>query len=104
VRAPLVVTAADTVFRPGDIRLFAEQFAASGGATALAARPDGGWAPLWGLPKVVTDILDDLPGPPFELLAAVERAGAEIRRIEIGITRDLTSPVDLVQENFSYLR
>jgi NDP-sugar pyrophosphorylase family protein len=103
-RPPLLVTAADTLFRPDDVRLFAEQFAASGAAVALASRPDGGWAPLWGLSEVVTEVLDDLPGPPFELLGAVERARAEIRRIAIGNTRDLTNPLDLVKENFSYLR
>jgi CTP:molybdopterin cytidylyltransferase MocA len=102
--APLLVAAADTLFRPGAVRRFAEAFTASGAAVALAVRPDGGWAPLWGLSEAVTVALDDLPGPPYELFAAVERAGAEIRRIEIGNTRDLTSPLDLVRENFAYLR
>ena len=103
-RAPLLVTAADTLFRPGDVPRFAEEFTASGAEGALAVRPDGGWAPLWGLSEAVTSVLDDLPGPPFELLAAIERAGVEIRRIEIGNTRDLTNPLDLVRENFPYLR
>ena len=43
---------------------------------------------------------------PFELADAVERAvgrGLEIAGIEIGKTRDLTHPVDLMQENFPYL-
>jgi hypothetical protein len=30
-------------------------------------------------------------------------AGARVAAIEIGKTRDLTDPLDLVQENFSYL-
>ena len=102
-RPPLIVTAADVVFYPGDVRAFAEEFAASGAAAAIAARPDGTWAPLWGLTEAVTDVLDDLPGPPYELLRAVEQAGVEIARIEIGNTRDLTDPLDLVRENFSYL-
>jgi NDP-sugar pyrophosphorylase family protein len=103
-RPPLLVVAADTLFRPGDLRVFADAFAASGAPAAIAARPDGGWAPLWGLTEAVTDVLDDLPGPPYELLQAVEQAGAEVARIEIGNTRDLTDPLDLVKENFSYLR
>jgi CTP:molybdopterin cytidylyltransferase MocA len=102
-RPPLLVAAADTFFRPGDVRAFADAFAASGAPAAIAARPDGGWAPLWGLTERVTRILDDLPGPPYELLQAVEQAGIEVARIAIGNTRDLTNPLDLVRENFSYL-
>ena len=51
-------------------------------------------------------LLEGLSGPPFELADAVERAvgrGLEIAGIEIGKTRDLTHPVDLMQENFPYL-
>jgi hypothetical protein len=47
-----------------------------------------------------------LPGPPYELASAAQRAvdaGVEIAGIEIGSTRDLTHPIDLVQENFPYL-
>jgi hypothetical protein len=47
--------------------------------------------------------LDDLAGPPFELLEAVQRAG-EIARVEIGKTRAVTDPLDLARENFPYLR
>ena len=101
---PLITTAADTLFRPGDVRLFADEFARSEGSVAIAVRPDGSWAPLWGLSEAVTLALDDLPGPPYELLQAVERAGIELQRIEIGNTRDLTDPLDLVKENFAYLR
>jgi len=45
--------------------------------------------------------------PPFELAQAFQRAidaGRRIRAVEIGPTRDLTSPLDLVRENFPYLR
>jgi CTP:molybdopterin cytidylyltransferase MocA len=101
---PLLVSAADTLFRPGDVRLFADAFAGSGTGAAIAVSPDGGWAPLWGLTEAVTRVFDNLPGPPYELLGAVEQAEVEIARIEIGNTRDLTDPLDLVKENFPYLR
>jgi NDP-sugar pyrophosphorylase family protein len=103
-RPPLLVTAADTLFRPGDVRLFVDAFESSGAEAAIAVRPDGGWAPLWGLSDAVADVLDELPGPPYELLRAVEQAGVEIARIEIGTTRDLTDPLDFVRENVPYLR
>jgi CTP:molybdopterin cytidylyltransferase MocA len=103
-RPPLLVTAADTVFRPGDVRLFVDAFESSGAGAAIAVRADGGWAPLWGLSDAVAGVLDDLPGPPYELLRAVEQAGVEIARIEIGNTRDLTDPLDFVRENVPYLR
>jgi CTP:molybdopterin cytidylyltransferase MocA len=103
-RPPLLVTAADTLFTPGDVRLFADAFESSNGGAAIAVRPDGGWAPLWGLPDAVTGVLDDLPGPPYELLQAIEQARAEVARIEIGTTRDLTDPLDFVRENVPYLR
>jgi CTP:molybdopterin cytidylyltransferase MocA len=103
-RPPLLVTAADTLFRPGDVRLFVDAFESSGAEAAIAVRPDGGWAPLWGLSDAVADVLDELPGPPYELLRAVEQASVEIARIEIGTTRDLTDPLDFVRENVPYLR
>jgi len=68
--------------------------------------PIGG-APLWLVGPAVARFLDPLPGkPPYELATAFQLAvdaGAEIRGIEIGPTRDLTSALDLVKENFSYL-
>jgi CTP:molybdopterin cytidylyltransferase MocA len=103
-RPPLLVTAADTLFRRGDVRMFADAFERSGAGAAIAVRPDGGWAPLWGLSDAVTNILDDLSGPPYELLRAVEQAGVEVAPIEIGRTRDLTDPLDFVRENVPYLR
>jgi hypothetical protein len=66
-----------------------------------------GSAPLWGLGPRLLPFLDELTGPPFELGVAFERAiaaGLPIAGVEIGKTRDLTFPIDLVQENFSYLR
>ena len=63
-------------------------------------------APLWMLDRDVVRLLDGLPGPPFELSGAIQRAidaGLAIAGIEIGKTRDLTHAVDLVKENFHYL-
>ena len=130
---PLLVTAADTVYTAGDLRRFAE--AARGAAGALAYRlepaPDPphrdavrvvegrvervldddpanphAAAPLWLLGPEVVPFLDGLPGPPFELSGAIQRAidaGLPVAGIEIGPTRDLTHAVDLVKENFHYL-
>ena len=53
------------------------------------------------------DELAGLPGPPFELAEAFRRAlarGADLRGVEIGPTRDLTFPLDLIVENFPYLQ
>ena len=61
-------------------------------------------APLWLLTERVD--LDNLAGPPYELAAAFQRAidaGKRIAAVEIGPTRDLTEPADLVLENFPYL-
>ena len=62
-------------------------------------------APLWILgPRTAANLC--LDRPPWELAAAFQRAideGAAVAGIEIGPTRDLTRPLDLVRENFSYL-
>ena len=100
-RPPFLVSAADTLFTPGDVGRFADAFLASGQPSALAYAPDGRPGPLWGLTEEVE--LEDLAGPPFELLEAVQRAG-EVARVEIGQTRAVTDPLDLVRENFPYLR
>lgn len=130
---PYLVVAADTVFTPGDVARFREQSSGGGGAIALrrspppglgraAVRIEGGLvtrvidddpanplggAPLWFLGEAVHAQLARLPGPPFQLADAFERAiasGAAVRGIEIGPTRDLTFPLDLLEENFPYLR
>jgi CTP:molybdopterin cytidylyltransferase MocA len=97
--APLVVSAADTVYQPGEIQRFAEAFERS--------RADGMTAPpLWGLGSELVQCLEDLPGPPFELRVAFERArerGLRVETAEIGPIRQITTPVDLVRENFVYL-
>jgi CTP:molybdopterin cytidylyltransferase MocA len=102
---PYVVTAADTVYADGDLARFAAEGATADGAIAVHGdfRP-----PLWLLGPRVARYLDPLPGaPPYELAHvfrdAVE-AGAHVSAIQVGRTRDLTSPVDLVRENFPYLR
>jgi hypothetical protein len=133
--APLLVVAADTVFSPGDVGRFAEAFAASGAAGALAGRRDPppvpghrdglrvvdglverlvdddpanrvGSAPLWALGPLLVPFLDDLSGPPYQLADVFRRAleaKLPVAGIEIGKTRDLTHPIDLVRENFPYL-
>ena len=63
-------------------------------------------APLWGFTGRLDPFLEDLRGPPLELAEAYQRAideGLEVAALEIGATRDLTFPVDLVKENFPYL-
>jgi dTDP-glucose pyrophosphorylase len=131
--APLIVCAADTLFRSGDIGLFVEQFAGSGCTGAIAARRDpppgpgrpaiavaGGLvreigsngpsgdlsgAPLWALAASVVQYLR-CDRAPYELensYRAAISAGERIAVIEIGKTRDLTDPLDLVEENFPYL-
>ena len=133
-QTPALVVAADTVYRPGDVARFADAFAGSGAEGAVAVRRDPPPGPgragvrvdddgtvtrvpaegaelasaaLWGLGAAVACELEALPGPPFELAEAYQRAidgGARVIAVEIGPTRDLTRPLDLVRENFSYLK
>jgi NDP-sugar pyrophosphorylase family protein len=129
---PAVVVAADTVFSPGDFERFAavQGHAIAGRRNPppnpphrFALRVEGGRiikvldddpanllaaAPLWRLgedfdPK----LLDRLDGPPFELAEAFQRlidAGETVHGVEIGPTRDLTHPLDCLEENFGYLQ
>jgi len=63
-------------------------------------------APLWALGPELVPFLEDLGGPPYELAEAFANAiaaGQAVAGIEIGKTRDLTGPVDLIVENFPYL-
>jgi NDP-sugar pyrophosphorylase family protein len=63
-------------------------------------------APLWFLNEALAASLADLPGPPFELATAAQRAldaGAELVALPIGRTRDITRPDDVVARNFAYL-
>jgi NDP-sugar pyrophosphorylase family protein len=131
--APFLVVAADTVFQPGDVERFAADAGGASGALAYRFDPppdpphrfavrvvEGrvvtvldrdpstktSGAPLWSFGAELVPYLDGLGGPPFELSQAFERAiadGIEIKAIQMGKTRDLTHPADLVQENFPYL-
>jgi NDP-sugar pyrophosphorylase family protein len=65
-------------------------------------------APLLAVGTAVAErVGGNLPGPPYELKDAFQLAidaGEEVLAIEIGRTRDLTDALDLVEENFPYLR
>ncbi len=132
---PIVVSAADTVFTPGDLGRFCREFAESGAAGSVAVRTDpppgagrhsvrrragrvermrddddshNPWsaAPLWAVDRAIADRLC-LDRPPYELENAFQSAidaGETVTGIEIGKTRGLTYPLDLVEENFPYLR
>ncbi|MDQ2982851.1 MAG: sugar phosphate nucleotidyltransferase [Actinomycetota bacterium] len=129
---PFLVTAADTVFTRGDLGRFVAEARGAAGALAVRRHPPPGVkraavrvesgrvirvpdddpdnasaAPLWFLGPRLTPFLEQTPGPPYELAAAYQAAiddGLEVLGIEIGTTRDLTNPLDLVEENFPYLR
>lgn len=132
-KAPFLVTAADTVFCAGDLARFAASAPSAAGAVAYRrepapdpphrfalaveagrvtrvldddpANPFSG-APLWLLGPAVVPFLEGLSGPPYELAQALQRAidaNLEIAGIEVGPTRDLTHPSDLVEQNFAYL-
>lgn len=133
-RLPALVTAADTVFTPGDVGRFATAWAATGTEGAIAYRVDPPRAapqrsPIRVVGGLVTRVSDDDPGnplsaaplwllgraaashlrtdrPPWELGNAVQAAidrGGRIAGLPIGKTRDLTCPLDLLEENFPYL-
>jgi hypothetical protein len=99
------VVAADTVFTEGDLARFARTGAGLDGAVARHGeeRP-----PLWLVGAKVHGFLDPLPGKaPYELQDVFRNAadaGAEVSAIQVGRTRDLTDPADLVRENFPYLQ
>jgi choline kinase len=128
--APLLVVAADTVFQPGAFGHAAAEWLGSGLPAGLAVRLGGGegktpvrvengrvaqiggeWgeltaAPLWFFAADVLPRLERVPGPPFELAAAFREdpgPGIDILALEVGPTRDLTRPEDVVVENFPYL-
>jgi CTP:molybdopterin cytidylyltransferase MocA len=102
---PYLVVAADNLFTEGDLARFAREGAGLDGATAKHGeeRP-----PLWLIGERVHRFLDPLPGKaPYELQDVFKNAidaGAEVSAIQVGRTRDLTEPVDLVRQNFPYLR
>jgi choline kinase len=129
-RAPLLVVAADTVFQHGAIARVAAEWLDSGASAGLAVRRGGGEgktpvrveggriveiggerggltaAPLWFFAESVLPRLEQVAGPPYELAAAFRgeaEVGLEGIALEVGSTRDLTHPEDVVVENFPYL-
>ena len=123
---PYLVLAADTLFPAGAVTSFAHREPAAG-AIAVRLRPER--APLRIRGGVVERVLDrDGPGPfsgaplwavgapvherlcldnrPWELGNAFQAAidaGEQIAAVEIGPTRDLTAPLDVLEQNFPYL-
>ena len=119
---PCLVSAADTVYAGEDVARLA---ASAEAAIAWRRSPPGAAleledgcvrrvpgagehfaAPLWVLTPEVAEHLVGLPGPPFELAGVFQRAidaGTTVLGVEIGPTRDLTEPADLVRHNFLYL-
>jgi NDP-sugar pyrophosphorylase family protein len=78
----------------------------AGGPSRLGDRLSLAAAPLWFLGEQVIARLESLPGPPFELaeaLRATVAAGEAVAALEVGPTRDLTRPADIVARNFPYL-
>jgi hypothetical protein len=124
--APYLVVGADKRFGAGDLGRFAAAFEASDAAGALAVEPRPGTvrirdgrvqriidegvqaAPLWAVGPGVAPFVEALPGKlPFELATAFQAAidaGEPVAGIEIGPTRDLTAPIDVLEQNFPYLR
>ena len=125
-KAPYLVAAADTVFPYGSIAAVADGAREAG---ALAVRrlpnrvpvrvreglverirdPEGpgpfSAAPLWVVGATVHERLC-LDGKPWELGNAFQAAidaGKQVAAVEIGATRDLTTPIDLLERNFPYL-
>jgi NDP-sugar pyrophosphorylase family protein len=129
---PALVVAADTVFSAGDPGRFAagEGHAIAARRDPPPSPPhryalgvlDGrvtsvldddpanplASAPLWRLGKTFDPaLLEELDGPPFQLAQAFQLlvdSGQMVHGVEIGPTRDLTYPLDCLEQNFPYLR
>lgn len=123
---PYLVLAADTVFPPGSIGDVAAAALPAGaiavrrlqdrvpvrvreGLVELVRDPDGpgplSGAPLWVVGPDVHERLC-LDNRPWELGNAFQSAidaGKQIAAVEIRATRDLTTPIDLLEHNFPYL-
>ena len=129
---PFLVRAAATVFQPGDVGRFVRGVEGFDGGFAYRLETPPEWphrppvkvvdgrveaiidddrsnprsgAPLWAFGPGLVPHLDGLGGPPFELYQAFDKgiaAGLAIAGVEVGTTRDLTHPVDLIRENFPY--
>ena len=62
--------------------------------------------PVWILDDELTESLAELPGPPYEAAVAFQRAidaGKTILALDLGRSRDLTRPEDVITANFPYL-
>ncbi len=123
---PYLVLGADKLFTRGDVGRFARAFADSGAAGAIAVEDRPGTveiraglvervlgtgragAPLWAVGPALAGYVEARPGkPPFELALAFQHAidaGERVAGIQIGPARDLTAPLDVLEENFPYLR
>jgi NDP-sugar pyrophosphorylase family protein len=130
---PYVVAAADTAFTAGDVGRFLSAAEGADGAIAVRRTPaldprhrhgvvvedsrvvrfhaddsPVSGAPLWAVgPAVHELVVQRLGNPPWELGTAFQRAvdaGRTVLGVEIGPTRDLTGPLDLLERNFAYLR
>jgi len=126
---PFLVSAADTVFTGGDTKKFADAATCFDGGLAVRRipPPDGshrqpvrieggrvvrvidddpanhlGAVPLWWIGAGLFDYATGAPGLSDVLQRAIDD-GRRIAGVEIGPTRDLTRPQDLVVENFPYL-
>ena len=123
---PYLVLAADTVFPADAIASFAHR-PESAGAIAVRRQPerlpvrvraglvervldpDGpgpfSGAPLWAVGAPVHErlCLDNRPWELGNAFQAAIDAGEQIAAVEIGATRDLTAPLDLLEQNFPYL-
>ena len=122
---PYLVLGADVVFAPGDVARFARSYVESGASGALAVCPLPGTVevrdgnvervlgegllglPLWAVGEGVARHVEALPGrAPFELATSFQLAidaGEPVAAIQIGATRGLTTPFDLLEQNFPYL-
>ncbi len=129
---PCLVVGADTVFSAGDVASFVADATTTADAIAVRRDPPPSPPARWPVAireGLVTRVLDDdrsnpLAGAPLWLLgsevaahlcvderpwelgsayqAAID-AGHEVAAIEIGRTRDLTTPFDILAQNFPYL-
>jgi NDP-sugar pyrophosphorylase family protein len=129
VEPPFLVSAADTVFTSGDTKRFVDAVAGFDGGLAVRRTPppdrshrqpvriEGGRVvrvidddpanplgavPLWWLGAALFPFVDGDAGLADVLQRAIDD-GRAIAALEIGPTRDLTRPQDLVLANFPYL-
>jgi hypothetical protein len=93
-------------FAVGQAEAFEQVWGGPARVVADPAETPFAHASLWGVGPPLLPFLDGLNGPPYELAEAFQRAidaGHDVKAVEVGPTRDLTDPLDLVRENFPYL-